>query len=153
MIVAHSHKTVAIDLKLLGPLLKRRRVNLGQTLEEASRELGICHQTLYKWEHGIRPPHLQLYPRIVAYLGYDPWAEDKLTFGDRLRLARLRLGLSRQHMAEQLGISWSAYERWEDGEIVRPHLKERRLLEAFLKTGEADQPTQEEGGYNGNYGP
>ncbi|HOE95378.1 MAG TPA: helix-turn-helix transcriptional regulator [Candidatus Sumerlaeota bacterium] len=135
MIVAHGNQAESIDLKLLGPLLRRRRVDLGQTLEEASQELGVCHQTLYKWEHGIRPPHLQLYPRIVTYLGYEPWPEDRLSFGARLRLARLRLGLSRQHLAERLGISWSAYERWEDGKITQVHARERRLLMEFLKTG------------------
>lgn len=117
----------------MGPLIAQRREELGQTLKQASQDLSICHQTLYKWEHGIQPPHLQLYPRIIAYLGYDPWADARLSFGDQLRLARLRLGLSRQHLAERLGISWSAYERWEDNEITQPHAKERRLLVAFIK--------------------
>lgn len=97
--------------------------------------MGICHQTLFKWEHGIQLPHLQLYPRIVAYLGYDPWPDAKLGFGERLRLARLRLGLSRENLAKRLGIGVDCYGRWEDGKVTRPHLKERRLLEAFLRNG------------------
>ena len=119
----------------LGPLIARRRAELGQTLKEAAQELGICHQTLYKWEHGIRAPHIRLYPRIVAYLGYDPWDGASLSFGNRLRLARLRLGLSRERLAELLGISIDAYGRWEDDAISLPRPAIRRVLAAFLNHG------------------
>ena len=135
MIVARSKNTRSINLKPLGPLLLLKRVDSDKTLKETSRKLGICHQTLFKWEHGIRAPQIKLYPKIVAYLGYDPWANASLGFGERLRQARLRLGLSREILANRLGIGVDCYGRWEDGKITRPHLKERRLLEAFLRDG------------------
>lgn len=135
-IVARAKCNESIDLSFLGPLIAARRAERGQTLKEASRELGIVHQTLYKWEHGYQIPHLQLYSRVISYLGYDPWAGSDLSFGDRLRQARLRLGVSRECLAERLGISCTTYDRWEDDQITRPHLKERRLLEAFLRTGQ-----------------
>ncbi|HPS03644.1 MAG TPA: helix-turn-helix transcriptional regulator, partial [Candidatus Sumerlaeota bacterium] len=108
---------------------------LGQTLKEASREIGISFHTFFKWEHGIRTPHSPLYSKIISYLGYDPWGEADLTFGNLLHLARLRLGLTRTNLSEQLGICRGAYARWENDRITRPCMRERRLLEKFLKQG------------------
>lgn len=70
-----SQGTQKIDPRKLATLLGQRRAEPIEPPEEASLKLGMCHQTLYKWEHSIRTPHLKLYPRIVAYLGHDPWAE------------------------------------------------------------------------------
>ena len=133
--------TQEIDVTSLGGLIAKRRAELGQTLKEASREIGISFHTFFKWEHGIRTPHSPLYSKIISYLGYDPWREADLTFGNLLHQARLRLGLTRTSLSERLGICRGAYARWEDDKITRPCMKERRMLEKFLKRG---LPAEEE---------
>jgi hypothetical protein len=54
------------------------------------------------------------YSRIIAYLGYDPWAGRDLSFGDQLLLARLRAGLTRDKLAQRRGMDYNGYRRWDD---------------------------------------
>ncbi len=68
---------------------------------------------LYKWTSGAGVLQVKSYSRIIAYLGYA-WAGRDLSFGDQLRLARLRAGLTRDKLAQRLGMDYNAYRRWED---------------------------------------
>jgi hypothetical protein len=128
-----------LDLKTLGPLVWRRKEQLGHTVEETSRTIGICKAVLQLWKLAARPPHLQLIPKIVEYLGYDPFGPPR-SFGESLCFARLRLGLSRERAAKHLGIGTKTYERWEDGRITQVHSRPRQLLEEFLKNGIPARP-------------
>jgi transcriptional regulator with XRE-family HTH domain len=85
------------------------------------------------WELGHRPPCLESIPRIVAYLGFDPF-EPPQTLGQRLRHTRLHLGLSRDKMAARIGVGVKTYERWEDGRIELARVAIRRRLENFLNS-------------------
>ncbi len=132
-----------VELKYLVPLITQRRVEREQTVREASLELGIPPGRFRRWISGIHAPQIRSYSRIIAYLGYDPWAGREFSFGDQLRLARLRAGLARDKLAKRLGMDYDAYRRWEDEQLTFPGVKERRLLEKFLKEG---VPPEEESG-------
>lgn len=118
--------------------LRERRKELGHSLESASRELGIGGATLILWEREKRPPSLRSIPRILTYLGCDPF-KCSMKLADRLWLERLRLGLSRVALAKRLEMGVDAYERWEDGEISLPRVATRRQLMRFLKNGLSEE--------------
>ena len=121
-------------LRELGGYVRERRNELGHSLESASRELGIGEATLILWESEKRPQSLRSIPRILTYLGYDPF-NGSIKLADRLWLERLKLGLSRAALAKRLKMGVDAYERWEDGKISLPRVETRRLLERFLQYG------------------
>jgi len=133
-----------VELKYLVPLIAQRRVEREQTVREASLELGIPPGRYRRWISGIRAPQIRSYSRILDYLGYDPWAGREFSFGDQLRLARLRAGLARDKLAKRLGMDYAAYRRWEDDQLTFPGVKERRLLEKFLKEGITPEEESEE---------
>lgn len=75
------------------------------------------------------------YPKIVEFLGVDPWPEPK-TLPQKLQAERYRRGLNVAQAAADLGVDPSTVWWWEAGR--RPHLRDhRRRIAAFLVTESA----------------
>jgi DNA-binding transcriptional regulator YiaG len=70
------------------------------------------------WETGRLEPKVSYIPRIVAFLGYDPFA-GAATLGERLRAERRRRGLSQAQAAHKLGIANTTFRRLEAGRESR----------------------------------
>lgn len=121
--------------KTLGEHIKRRRLDLGLLQREAAQQVGASHASLVNWEKGWREPELRFMPAIIHFLGYDPTAsEPTSSIGERLKAIRRARGLSRQKLAELIGIDESTLWKWERrGEQTRPARKVVRKIEEFLK--------------------
>ena len=100
--------------KTLRDHLKRRRMLLGQLQREAAAIIGVNLWTYIGWEKKGVLPALAHFPRVVAYLGYDPLSHDK-TLGASIVAARRRLGLSQKRLAEQLEVDPATLAKWETG--------------------------------------
>jgi hypothetical protein len=37
--------------------------------------MGADPKSVMLWERGYRPPGVHIYPAIITFLGYEPWAE------------------------------------------------------------------------------
>ena len=91
--------------------------------------MGTSERSLTNWEGG-RAPHVSSYPRIIQFLGTDPWPEPK-TLPQKLQAERYRRGLTVAQAAAELGVDPSTLWWWEAGR--RPHLLDhRRRIAAFL---------------------
>lgn len=91
--------------------------------------MGTSERSLTSWEGG-RAPHVSSYPRIIEFLGTDPWPEPK-TLPQKLQAERYRRGLNVVQAAAVLGVDPSTIWWWEAGR--RPHLLDhRRRIAAFL---------------------
>jgi DNA-binding XRE family transcriptional regulator len=64
---------VQSDSNSLGSQLRRQRAKLGIFQAEAARRLKISGRTLSLWECDRLYPTWPYWPRIVAYLGHDPF--------------------------------------------------------------------------------
>ncbi len=62
----------------LGGHLRKRRLQLKLFQAEAARKLEVSTVTLSRWESDRLHPTWPYWPRIVAYLGYDPFANPAL---------------------------------------------------------------------------
>jgi transcriptional regulator with XRE-family HTH domain len=96
----------------LGAKLKRRRIELNLFAYEAAERMGVCEEALYKWENDMCEPQAHLWPRVIAFLGYEPWPKP-VTSGERLRAERLRRGLSMKRAALHLDIDEATFGGWE----------------------------------------
>jgi Mg chelatase-like protein len=96
----------------LGAHLRRRRRTLGLNRKVAAHSMGISEEALMKWETGACEPHVRLYPKVIAFLGYEPWPEP-VTLGEKLCAERKRRGLSCKRAAEVLGIDEGTWTAWE----------------------------------------
>jgi len=72
-------------------------------------------------------------PKIIDFLGYDPFPKP-VTLGERIVAARRRLGLSRKHLAQRIGVDAGTLMGWETGQWG-PTRGTQAKLDAFLIEG------------------
>ena len=107
--------------------LKKRRKQLGMYQKDVAELLGISEWTYLGWEVGDTMPAVRFIPKVIDFLGYDPFPEGN-TFPERIRNARERRGLNRIKFAQMVGVSQWSIEQWEKG-MCRPNpTNMRRLL-------------------------
>jgi len=114
----------------LGQHLKKRRIELGLLQKEVAGRLGLDECTIGNWEKDRTYPAVRYLPRLIRYLGYDPFPKPQ-SFGDRLRAKRQHLGLSRKRLAVLILIDDGTLQRYEQG-VWQPGSRNRAILERFL---------------------
>ena len=112
----------------IGQHLRKRRFELGIRQIEAARRLGVSDRTLSLWECDRAPPVWANQPRIIAYLGYDPFTDPTfgrprgnetigvaflsqsgpLSLGQQIMKRRMELRKNRKQCAQEIGISVKA---------------------------------------------
>jgi transcriptional regulator with XRE-family HTH domain len=117
----------------LGQHLKKRRFSAGIRQSEAALKLGVSKRTLSFWETDRAHPAWVFQPRLVAYLGYDPFNNPALgrpkgnessgvailsldapvTIGQNIKIRRFKLKKTRKQLALELGISVKTLWGWE----------------------------------------
>jgi transcriptional regulator with XRE-family HTH domain len=91
--------------------------------------LGVTTDTYLLWERDRTKPEARYYPRIFAFLGYNP-LPPPTTLGDQLKHKRLELGLTLRAAARLIGANEGTLARWETGEW-KPRMS-RMKVDAFL---------------------
>ena len=76
--------------------------------------LGISPETLLHWEKGQTAPDVVLYPRILAFLGYDPFPAPQ-SLPERLLAKRRAMGWTIKEAAQELGVDEGTWIAWECG--------------------------------------
>ncbi len=92
----------------------RCRLKHGLTQVEAARRIGVSEWTFIGWELGRKEPVDRLWPKVVAFLGYDPTPPAE-TPGEQFRAARRARGLSMLALAKAVGCDWETVAKWERG--------------------------------------
>ena len=72
--------------------------------------------TIYLWEKNKVQPSLDQIPKIIEFLGRDPFEKKPDNLGDKIREYRRIHGLTKKKLAEQLGIDISTLAGWEKEE-------------------------------------
>ncbi len=103
-----------VEPRTLKDHLKKRRLVLGQLQREAALAMGVNLWTYIGWEKRGVLPAAGFFPKVIGYLGYDPFAQGN-TFGATIAAARRRLGLSRRKLAQQLEVDPATVTKWETG--------------------------------------
>jgi transcriptional regulator with XRE-family HTH domain len=116
----------------LGDHIRRQRLVLSVTQEEAALRLRVNAWTVHNWETGETKPAIQFIPALVSFLGYDPEPVDQGTLAGRLIAKRRELGLSQREAARSLGIDPGTWAGWELGARIA-RKAHRRAVEGFLE--------------------
>jgi len=66
------------------------------------------------WEYN-RGSAIIMIPKIVQFLGYDPFDTQFNTFWEKIKDYKRKQGLSIKKMAKILGIDLTTFSRWEKG--------------------------------------
>ena len=98
--------------------------------------MGVTTDTYLLWEKDRTNPEARYYPKIFAYLGYNP-LPPPTTLGGQLKRKRLELGLPLRAAARLMGADEGTLARWETGER-KPRLSMAKV-DAFLAIGIASR--------------
>ena len=78
----------------------------------------FCTDSITGWENGRSEPQIHFYPRIIDFLGYNPFETSKETIGARIKAYWLTHGLSQKKMRKLLSVDGSTICSWENGITV-----------------------------------
>ena len=120
------------SLTTLGDRLRARRLDLGLFQKDVAAQIICTVDSITNWELNRCQPELPYIPRIIKFLGYDPFEPDQdEALGQRLRKHRRRLGLSLRQAASFLEVDPTSLRDWETGRH-RPTKKSRSVIDGFL---------------------
>ena len=111
-------------------------MDLGLRQSDVADRIEVWTATLNYWENNHFNPEVQYVPKIVAFLGYDPFGPPPTSFPLQLKAARIASGLTRRQLAARLGVHPGTVAEWEQGE-VRPIRGLRERIRVLL--GVADR--------------
>jgi DNA-binding XRE family transcriptional regulator len=99
--------------------------------KDAAALLGVNQGTWIGWEKGRKNPVIQLWPRVIKFLGYDPHGEPR-TLGERLLAARRRLGVTQEEAAKLASVDEESFRLWELGKR-KPSPASLMRIEEFIQ--------------------
>jgi transcriptional regulator with XRE-family HTH domain len=112
----------------LGDHIRRRRLDVKLLQKEVAAMLGVDTMTVNNWERNRCKPRLYLFPKIVQFLGYNPFpTNENPSIIEAIKAYRLTHGLSQKKMARQFCIDPTTLARWEKGRSRPGALLKRRL--------------------------
>jgi transcriptional regulator with XRE-family HTH domain len=131
----------------LGQHLKKKRFMAGLRQAQIARKLGVSSRTLSLWECDRIYPAWAFQPRLIAYLGYDPFTETGLpngksnepsggayfsidapvSIGQKIRHFRLKSRKTRLQLAKDWGVSPKTLWGWETGQREPSPLLKKRI--------------------------
>jgi len=132
----------------LGGHLRRHRLQLKILQSQAARVLRVSTVTLSRWERDTVYPTWAFQPRIIEYLGYDPFtnpalgrpkgnetpfvailsSDGSVPFGTALRKYRLEMRKNQKEFACELGVDTKTLRDWETNKHNPLPTLRRRLL-------------------------
>lgn len=115
----------------LGEHLNKRRIEAGLFQRQVALQIGVTLFTLINWEKDRTRAAARHWPKIIEFLGHDPNPEPE-ALGDRLKVRRRRLGLSRKQAARRLGIDEETLRRVENGSSYPKGPDRQQRLAAFI---------------------
>jgi transcriptional regulator with XRE-family HTH domain len=118
------------NLLTLGDHLKKRRYSLRQHQRHVAKLLGVSPETVYNWEHNRSAPSLHHIPKVIEFLGYDPYTI-KEGLGESIIQARRALGMTQKELARRLGVDPGTLGKWERGERKPNRGMEEKIKKFF----------------------
>ena len=109
------------------------------TKRELSLNLNVSDITIYLWERNKVQPSLAKIPKIIEFLGRDPFEKQTENLGDRIREYRRVHGLIQEKLAEQLRVDQTTLSGWERGE----HRTSKRLLNKLISASIVDRDDEQ----------
>jgi DNA-binding transcriptional regulator YiaG len=89
------------------------------TKRPLSLNLNVSDITIYLWERNKVRPSLAQIPKIIEFLGYDPFKSKAESLADKLKAYTRVHGLSEKKFADMLRVDQATLAGWERGDVKR----------------------------------
>jgi transcriptional regulator with XRE-family HTH domain len=113
------------NLLTLGDDLIKKRYSLRQHQKHVANLLKFIEATVYNWEKNHTTPSIYHIPRVIEFLGYNPYTTNE-TFGGRIIQARRALGMLQKELSGKLGVDPTTLEYWERGRGSLPKIWKKK---------------------------
>ena len=101
------------SLKTIGDHIRKKRIDLKLLQKEVAQKIGVDETSVLNWEKNRNTPSLTYIPKIIEFLGYQPFDATAVTLGEKIVFLRRILGLSRNKLAQSLGVDPGTLGNWE----------------------------------------
>jgi len=112
-------------------------MDLGLRQSDVADRIGVWTSTVNYWEKNRFNPEVQYVPKIIAFLGYDPFQPPPASFPLLLKAARIAAGLTRRQLAARLGVHPGTVAEWERGQVRPVEASRKRITTMLGKSVEA----------------
>jgi transcriptional regulator with XRE-family HTH domain len=115
----------------VGLHIRKRRLELNLSQGQVGKYIGVVDEAVTGWELGYYLPKIRYVPKIIEFLGYNPYPKQETkTFGGKVKLYRLLHNLSHRKMAKVLHADPGTVAHWESNATtpIEPRLSELMAL-------------------------
>lgn len=102
----------------IGLHIKKRGIELKLRQEDTARIIEVCSDALRYWETNRSIPQIQHAPKVIQFLGYNPYRFETETLGGRIKYYQLLNGLSHKKFGKILKVDASTVRGWENNEFL-----------------------------------
>jgi len=103
------------SLETLGDHILQRRLDLGLLQKDVAGQITVDPTTIRHWELNFSQPALSFIPKIIKFLGYNPFSPQATSMGLRIYYYRRIRGISQEKLARQIGINPGTLSKLERG--------------------------------------
>jgi DNA-binding XRE family transcriptional regulator len=97
----------------LGLHIKKKRLDLRLRQKDVALLVGVTEECIMYWETGFAQPQIQYAPKIIEFLGYNPYGVETESLGGKVKNYRLLHGLSHKKMGRIVGVDGATISTWE----------------------------------------
>jgi transcriptional regulator with XRE-family HTH domain len=115
---ARNPKTKAypVLLRTVGDHIRKKRLDQNLFQKDVASIIGVEESTVHNWEKDVSGIAIRVRPKIIQFLGYNPFPIHDESLGERIKIYRKSNGLSQKNFARELGIDPTTLARWERNE-------------------------------------
>ena len=128
-----NQKGLIVNPTTIGEKLRNRRLELNLFQKEVAEILNITVDTITNWENNRYQPQIRYAPKVIEFLGYNPYGQTHNSVGERIKKYRHDYGLSYKRMGILLTVDASTIRSWEN-ENNAPRKKIINHLNKLLKS-------------------
>jgi DNA-binding XRE family transcriptional regulator len=106
-----QNQEYALFPQTVGEHIRKVRIERDLSQHDVARSIGVSDESIYYWENGRSVPQVQLYPAIIAFLGYYPFEHDTRTIAGKLQQLIYCNGWSHKECAKMLRLDSGTIKR------------------------------------------
>lgn len=120
--------------KTVGEHIRKVRMERKLLQKEVAEVIGVSEDCITYWENGRAEPQIQFMPMIIEFLGYMPVEVNTSTIGGKIKVYRIRHGLSYKKMGKLFGVNACTVGVWEKGQVKFTNNVKKKLEKTLSKS-------------------
>ena len=123
-----KHPKYPEELVDISDHLRKRRLDLKLSQRAVAEIFSVSEDTITYWENERSMPQISFMPKIIRFLGYNPYPIDTSTFGGKIKEFRYLNGHSKKRLAARLNVDPSTITTWENNTFMPSVTNYERIM-------------------------